>query len=156
MIGVQESRRLTPRPGPHLSPSGSRNFARHLRKSPARQARRRWKPPHLRRLRWNEGCLEYHMTNSIAAGLLVLAGVTAAAPLTVLRPCVSLSLTDQRVLESGGVVSRALPAHDGQIAMFAATRVAADAETFVAATRAIADLNKSSFVVAIQRFSNPP
>ena len=100
--------------------------------------------------------LKPHMTKSVAAGVFLLAGVTAVGPLAVLEPCVSLSPAERRALESGGVVSRALPANDRQVALFAATRIAADADTFVTATRAIADLKKSSFVVAIQRFSDPP
>jgi len=96
------------------------------------------------------------MMKVVAAGVLLLAGVTAAGPLAVLEPCVSLAPAEQRALGNGAVVSRALPANDRQVALFAATRIDADAETFVTATRAIADLKKSSFVVANQRFSDPP
>jgi len=89
------------------------------------------------------------------AGLLAtLAG--AADPLAVMAPCVTLTAAERRALTEGAMVARALPAGDGQVAMFASTRIDATPDTLAAAAREIADLKKSSFVLAIRRFSEPP
>jgi hypothetical protein len=49
-----------------------------------------------------------------------------------------------------------LSATDGQLAVFVATRVDAPPDALVAWTRAIAELKRSKFVLAIGRFSEPP
>ena len=91
---------------------------------------------------------------ALAAGLIAAAG--AADPFTVLAPRVTLSEGERATLARGDVVVRMLSGHDGQVATFAATRTSADADTLVAAARDIAGLKKSSFVLAIRRFSDPP
>jgi hypothetical protein len=96
----------------------------------------------------------------MAGRLLLMAAVLAVAgmsdPLAIVRPTVDLSPLDQARLDRGELVSRVLPARKGQVAVFAATGVSADASTLAAAATDIADLKKSSFVTAIQRFSDPP
>lgn len=89
------------------------------------------------------------------AGLVAaLAGVVD--PLAVMAPCVALTTAERRALDRGAMVSRALPGADGQVALFASARVEAPPDALVAAAREIADLKKSTFVLAIRRFSDPP
>jgi hypothetical protein len=54
------------------------------------------------------------------------------------------------------VLARTLSARDGQLAAFVATRLDAPPDALVAWTRAIAELKRSKFVLAIGRFSDPP
>ena len=88
--------------------------------------------------------------------LAVTVDVAAQDALSIVTPCVSLSASDRQKLSQGGLVSRTLPSHRGQVAVFAATSIAATGDTLADATRQIADLKKSSFVKAIRRFSDPP
>jgi hypothetical protein len=90
-----------------------------------------------------------------AAGLLA-ALAAAADPLALMAPRVTLSTGERRALGRGETVARALPARDGQMAVFAATRIDATPDLLVDAAREIADLEKSTFVLAIRRFSDPP
>lgn len=95
--------------------------------------------------------------NVVLAKLLI--AVTALAvtnPFELMSPCVSLSRRDHHALGRGEVVARTLPAHEGQVAIFAMTKIDAPPIKLVESTRAIADLKKSSFVTAIARFSDPP
>jgi len=92
----------------------------------------------------------------VVAICLLFTPVIDADPLAMVAPCVTVSSHERQALARGETVGRTLPAHQGHVALFAATRIAAGAETLVEATRGIADLKKSSFVSAIKRFSDPP
>jgi hypothetical protein len=96
------------------------------------------------------------VTNSFAGAVLLIAAAIASDPLSLLAPCISLTARDRSALSNGEVIGRTLAAHDGQVAVFASTQLRTNADTLVTATRAIADLKKSRFVVAIRRFSDPP
>ena len=96
------------------------------------------------------------VTNSFACAVLLIAAVGAADPFALLAPRVTLSDRERAALARGDVVVQTPPGHEGQVATFAATRTSADADTLVAAARDIAALKKSSFVLAIRRFSDPP
>lgn len=98
----------------------------------------------------------FSVTNRFACAVLLTAAAMASEPLQVLAPCVSLSVPEQGALARGEVVGRTLTPHGGHLAVFAATKVRANADALVHVTRAIADLEKSRFVVAIRRFSDPP
>lgn len=87
---------------------------------------------------------------------LVVVATPVLDPLTLVEPTVALSARERARLDRGELVSRVLPAHKGQVAMFAASQIAVDPETLVMAANDIADLRKSSFVTAIKRFSAPP
>lgn len=87
-----------------------------------------------------------------AAGL----NVTTDDAFAFFAPWVRLSNDDRERLTRGEAVVRTLPATDGQLAIFAATRLNASPDALVAWTRAIADLKRSRFVQAIGRFSDPP
>ena len=96
------------------------------------------------------------VTNSFACAVLLIAAVGATDPFALLAPRVTVSDRERAALARGDVVVQTLPGHEGQVATFAATRISADADTLVAAARDIAALKKSSFVLAIRRFSDPP
>jgi hypothetical protein len=96
----------------------------------------------------------------MTARLLVAAVLCATAgtfdPLAIVAPTVEISAADRSRLDRGELISRVLPAHKSQVAVFAATRIDVDPETLIAAAADIANLKKSSFVTAIRRFSDPP
>jgi hypothetical protein len=81
---------------------------------------------------------------------------TAQDPLAVVAPCVTLSAGERQRLERGELVSRTLPGASTQVALFAVTRIEAPPRALADATRSIADLKRSSFVLGVQRFSQPP
>jgi hypothetical protein len=73
-----------------------------------------------------------------------------------LEPVVTLSPSERQRIDAGEVVAQILPAHDGEIAVFAASKLDAESETLVRWTQAIESLKQSPFVIAIRRFSDPP
>ena len=97
-----------------------------------------------------------------AAAAAVAAGVRAsgtntprADPFAFFHPHV-VDAADRERLDRGDVVVRVLPARDGELGVFAASRLDAPPETLVTWTHAIAQLKQSVFVLAIRRFSDPP
>lgn len=77
-------------------------------------------------------------------------------PFSFFSPGVTVDAGERQRIEHGEVVVRILPARDGEVAVFAATKFAAEAEALVRWTKAIEALKRSPFVVAIRRFSHPP
>jgi hypothetical protein len=77
-------------------------------------------------------------------------------PLAFLEPAVTLTRDERARLARDEAIARSLPSQDGQIAVFAASRLAASPDALVPWTRAIADFKRSRFVLAIGRFSDPP
>jgi hypothetical protein len=67
-----------------------------------------------------------------------------------------VSDADRARLDRGEVLARTLPDADGQVGVFVATRLNAPPQALTLWTRAIADLKRSRFVLAIRRFSDPP
>ena len=96
------------------------------------------------------------MAGKLCLVALLFAAASTMDPMAIVDPSVALSATDRSRLAGGELVSRVLPAHKGQVAVFAATRIDAEPETLIAAARDITDLKKSRLVLAIGRFSNPP
>jgi hypothetical protein len=107
------------------------------------------------------------MTPHRQAGVLALASALSVASVTVpsavqpdpfeyFHPWVVPSAQERARLERGDVVVRTLPGGNGELAVFAATRVKARPETLVAWINAIAELKRSRYVLAIRRFSEPP
>lgn len=93
------------------------------------------------------------------AGALVLQILTAVAPadpFAFFRPAVTITAADRRQLDRGEAIARVLPGNDLQVAVFAAVPPGTDGDRLVAWIRRIEDLKKSSYVLAIRRFSNPP
>jgi hypothetical protein len=77
-------------------------------------------------------------------------------PFTFFQPSVTLDPDDHRQLDSGAPITRILPSEDREIAIFAAVRVDADNDRLLAWMRKVEQLKKSSYVLAIGRFSDPP
>ena len=77
-------------------------------------------------------------------------------PFEFLAPSVIVSPEDRARLDRDQVHTRTLPCDDGQLAIFVVTRVNAQPDALVAWTRAIAELKRSKFVMAVGRFSDPP
>lgn len=80
----------------------------------------------------------------------------AVDPLAFFQPEVELSRKDLQTLQKGDSIVRLLPGHGKEVAVFTAMPVNADADRLVAWLRRIAQLRKSSYVLAIGRFSSPP
>ena len=97
-----------------------------------------------------------------AAALLASAGGSSSAsqssvgPFAFLAPDVVVSTSDMRRLDRDETIVRTLRGDDGQVAVFAATRLKAPPDALVTWTHAIADLKRSKFVLAARRFSDPP
>jgi hypothetical protein len=94
-----------------------------------------------------------------AALLLLLSGVAMGTSLDAfswLRPAISVDAAAQSRLDRGEVIVRVLPSADGELGVFAASRVNADPEMFVTWVNAIAQLKKSRFVIGVRRLSDPP
>jgi hypothetical protein len=77
-------------------------------------------------------------------------------PFEFLAPWIVVSDADRARLDRDQVLARVLSGKDGQLAVFVATRLHAEPDAFLAWTRAIAELKRSKFVLAIGRFSDPP
>ena len=77
-------------------------------------------------------------------------------PFEFLAPWVVVSEVDRARLDRDQVLARVLSGKDGQLAVFVATRLNAPPDALVAWTRAIAELKRSKFVLAIGRVSDPP
>jgi hypothetical protein len=87
---------------------------------------------------------------------LLIAGVQSVDPLAFFHPAVVLDASDRRSLEDGEPITRVLRGEGHQVAVFAAIPVAIDGDRLVAWTRRIEALKRSSYVLAIHRFSDPP
>jgi hypothetical protein len=81
---------------------------------------------------------------------------TAPDPFAWLQPVVTVDRAARSRLDRGDVIVRVLPANDGEIGIFAAARLDAEAETLADWVNAIARLKKSPYVLMVRRFSNPP
>jgi hypothetical protein len=102
------------------------------------------------------------MSAAAAVMLLFGAGPSGAAletqgdPFEFFAPWIAVSRADRTRLDRDEVLTRTLPGRGGQLAVFVATRLNAPPDALVAWTRAIAELKRSKFVLAIGRFSDPP
>src|SRR5262245_31841236 len=88
--------------------------------------------------------------------LPVALAATASDPFAWLQPAVTIDRAARSRLDRGEVIVRVLPAGDGEIGIFAAARLDADAETLARWVNAIARLKKSPYVLMVRRFSDPP
>ena len=82
-------------------------------------------------------------------------GPGVAPPFAFLEPTVRVTSNDRARLDTGDVIARVLPADDGHIAFFAASRLKARPEALLEWTRAIDELKRGSMVLAVGRFSDP-
>lgn len=96
---------------------------------------------------------------SLIAGIHGSAAATSDIPrdpFAWLQPVVSIDAAARGRLDRGEVVVRILPAGDGELGVFAASRLDTAPEMLAVWAASIADLKKSPYVLAVQRFSDPP
>jgi hypothetical protein len=96
------------------------------------------------------------MTAALVPGLVLAAALATAGPLAFLRPAVTLTADEHARVDRGETVVRVLPGIDGQIAVFAASRLDAPPERMLERMRQIDQLKTSRFVPIVRRFSSPP
>jgi hypothetical protein len=98
--------------------------------------------------------------SSIVAALAVIQGSAlvghADDPFAFFKPVVTVGPGDRQRLDRGEVVVRVLPAHDNQLAVFAASRLDAEPDSLIQWSSAIEHMKKGPYVLAIRRFSDPP
>src|SRR5512132_1987996 len=92
----------------------------------------------------------------VALFLPAALAATAPDPFGWLQPAVTIDGAARSRLDRGEVIVRVLPASDGEIGIFAAARLDADAERLAGWVNAIARLKKSPYVLMARRFSDPP
>ena len=97
----------------------------------------------------------------LSTGGILLSGEVSGSslrhdPFGFLRPWVVVSNSDLQGLDEGDVVVRTLPGKDGQVVVLGIARLNAPPERLIAWTHTIAELKRSPFVLAIERFSDPP
>ena len=90
------------------------------------------------------------MAGALAALLAI------ADPFSFLAPQVVLTPSERRRLQEGGSVAKTLRAGEGQVASLSIARVEASPDALFGAVRNIEELNRSSLVTGIRRFSEPP
>jgi hypothetical protein len=77
-------------------------------------------------------------------------------PFSFFNPVVTIAPADREQIDNGEVLIRILPAPDGEVAVFAASRIDEDGDALVRWTHAIEQLKKGPYVMTIRRFSDPP
>ena len=77
-------------------------------------------------------------------------------PFAWLQPAVNIDSAARSRIERGEVVIRILPSGDGELGVFAASRLDTQPDRLAAWAASIADLKRSPYVLAVQRFSDPP
>jgi len=77
-------------------------------------------------------------------------------PFQFLAPSVVVSAGDRERIDRDEVLARVLSGKSGQLAVFVATRLNAPPDALMGWMRAIAELKRSKFVLAIGRFSDMP
>jgi hypothetical protein len=98
----------------------------------------------------------------VLAALMLLRGDPAATPrpggdpFAWLQPVVTVDGAARTRIDGGETFSRVLPAPDGQVAVALIGKLQADPNRLEQWAESIADLKKSSYVVAVHRFSDPP
>jgi hypothetical protein len=83
-------------------------------------------------------------------------GAVTPDPFAFFRPTVIVTEDERRRLGRGEPVARVLPADGREVAIFAAVSVKIDPDRLVAWMRNVAAFKKSRYVLAIQRFGDPP
>ena len=74
----------------------------------------------------------------------------------VLAPSIVLTAGDTARLDANQVLVRTASGHDGQVAVFVATRLNATPDALVLWARGLDELTRNRFVLAVGRFSDPP
>ena len=84
------------------------------------------------------------------------AAQVSADPFAFFRPSVIVSAADRTRLDRGNTLVRVLAKQDRELAVFAAVSVRAGPDRLLEWVRDIAAFKRSSYVLAIRRFSDPP
>ncbi len=93
---------------------------------------------------------------ALQAGTRSMSGTPRLDPFEFFAPWVVVSSQDLASLDRNQVLARTLTGQKGQLGVFVATRLNARPDALTAWTRAIVELKRGKFVLAIGRFSNPP
>lgn len=93
---------------------------------------------------------------SPSAILLLPALILSVDAFSLLSPAIRLSPADRRALSDGRTIAKTLASPDDQVGVFAISPVSVPANSLIEHARAIEDLKRSRFVIAVQRFSDPP
>jgi hypothetical protein len=96
---------------------------------------------------------------ALAAALVAVSSVVAVPqtdPFAFYQPWVHVSPADRAALDQGKAIARTLPADDGHLALFAAVRIRATADRFMAWALAIEEMKRSEVVSAVRQFSAMP
>jgi hypothetical protein len=101
-------------------------------------------------------CAAAAVALSITTGPFGDAEQPRSDPFQFLAPSVVVSAVDRERIDRDEVLARVLSGKSGQLAVFVATRLDAPPDALVTWMRAIAELKRSEFVLAIGRFSDPP
>ncbi len=88
--------------------------------------------------------------------LQVLTTAPSHEPFAFFEPSVTITADDRRQLDRGEPIARIVPSQHREIAIFTAVSVDVDGDRLVAWMRRIEELKRSSYVLAIGRFSDPP
>jgi hypothetical protein len=91
----------------------------------------------------------------IALWAAVLTAGQTIDPFAFFEPSVKISAHERVRMDQGDVIVRMLPADDGHVAVFAATRLNASPDALLQWTRAIESFRQGLQVVAVGRFSEP-
>lgn len=94
-------------------------------------------------------------TAAMALWAVVVTAGQAVDPFAFFEPSVKIAAADRVRLDRNEVIVRTLPADDGHIAVFAATRLNATPESLLQWTRAIESFRQGLQVVGVGRFSEP-
>ena len=105
----------------------------------------------LRRLSWTAA-----LVMVTGPGQPATVTATDGEPFQFFAPWVTVSDADRRRLDRDEAVVRTLSGGDGQLAVFAVTRLNAPPDALATWTRSIAELKRSRFVLALRSFSDPP
>ena len=89
-------------------------------------------------------------------GLLLSLAIADGDPFEFFRPSLTLSEVDRLHLDQGDPIARIVPGDASEVAVFAAVPIEIDGDRLVAWMRRIEELKKSSYVLAVGRFSDPP
>ena len=96
------------------------------------------------------------MVDSVLLALQIASAATSVDPFVFFQPSVTITADDRRQLDRGEAIARVLPGRDLQVAVFAAVPIDIDGDRLIAWVRRIEELKKSSYVLAIRRFSDQP
>ena len=97
---------------------------------------------------------------ALSAALLAIQAVTAqparSEPLAFFQPTAIVAADEREQLDRGQPIARILPAAELEVAVFAAVPTDVNGDRLVSWIRSIGALKKSSYVLAIGRFSDSP